>query len=181
MTIYFTASIVGKKWYLAHYQQIISLLQARGHTVISDHIMDTSKSRMNLESRDEVASFQEQLDTWISTCDFVIAEVSHPSISVGYEISLALQRRKPVLILYSEGQPPKFFAFSRDENVICEHYTTESLSDTLDTFIDYVSGIHEMRFTFFITPTIAAHMEKISKERNIPKSAYLRSLIEKDM
>ncbi len=114
-------------------------------------------------------------------CDCVIAETSHPSVGVGYEISLALQRRKPVLILYTDGDPPSLFVHSRDENMACEQYTADTLEDIVGSFIEYVSGIHDMRFTFFITPAIAVHMEKVAKERNIPKSAYLRSLIEQDM
>jgi hypothetical protein len=35
--------------------------------------------------------------------DSVIAEISHPSLGVGYEICYALMKSKPVLALYSEG------------------------------------------------------------------------------
>lgn len=181
MTVYFTASIAGKQSYEKHYQAIINILAKKGHTVISEHIMDTAQSHIHLESREELDAFHNQLEQWIGTCDFVLAETSYPSISVGYEISLARERRKPVLILYRERHPPSLFVHSRDENIVCEQYTMGSLEDSIQSFINYVSGVHDMRFTFFITPAIAAHMEKVSKARNIPKSAYLRSLIEQDI
>jgi len=37
----------------------------------------------------------------LSSADALVAEVSHPSIGVGYEISEALKQKKPVLCLYT--------------------------------------------------------------------------------
>lgn len=111
----------------------------------------------------------------------MIAETSFPSISVGYEISLALSRGKPVLILYSSGNAPTLLAHHRDEKLICEKYTDDTLEDIIKDFLNYVQGANDMRFTFFITSEIASYLEKISRDKKIPKSVYLRRLIEKEM
>ena len=111
----------------------------------------------------------------------MIAETSFPSISVGYEISLALQYRKPVLILYSTGDPPSLFAYHDDEKLVAEKYTLANVRETIDNFVNYVHGATDTRFTFFITPQIARYLERISKRKKLPKSVYLRRLIEEDM
>ena len=181
MRVYFTASIVGKKKHLANYLKIIELIRAKKFSIISDHIIKTTETQIHLETKEQRLKFSSQLEKWISSCDFLIAETSFPSISVGYEISIALKLGKPVLILFSEGEAPSLLAHHKDEKLVCETYNPETLSDIIDDFISYIQGTEESRFTFFITPEIALHLEDISKKEKMPKSVYLRKLIEKDI
>lgn len=181
MNVYFTASIVGKKEYLSNYLTIVEMLSKRGFTVQADHILNMTESAINLETRENRLRFHRRLENWIQKADFIVVESSFPSISVGYEISLALQYRKPVLILYSVGDPPSLFAYHSDERIVCEKYTKTSLTQIIDDFINYVHGSADTRFTFFITPQIAAYLEKVSKKKKMPKSVWLRRLIEEHM
>lgn len=181
MNVYFTASIVGKKKHLSNYLKIIKLLKSKNFSIISDHIINTTESQIHFETKEERLNFTRQLEKWISSCDFMIAESSFPSISVGYEISLALKLGKPALILFSEGHAPSLFAHHKDEKLVCEKYTSKTLQDIIDDFLNYIQGTEETRFTFFITPKIALHLEEISKKEKMPKSVYLRKLIERDM
>lgn len=181
MTVYFTASIVGKDNYLQNYLRIIDILKSQNHKVIAEHIINTTEKQIRLKSRDERLKFHEQLEDWINSCNFMIAETSFPSISVGYEISLALQRGKPVLILYSEGDPPSLFAYHEEEKLVCERYTMENLHGIMNDFINYTEGKNDTRFSFFITSKIAAYLDEVSRKEKLPKSVYLRKLIEKDM
>lgn len=181
MNIYFTASIVGKKYHLANYQRIVDYLTSHGHTVQSDHVLKTTEADIHMETKTERIAFHEQLEGWINACDCIIVETTFPSISVGYEISMALHRSKPVLILYSEGDPPSLLSTQHEEKIISEKYTTETLKGIIDDFMTYVQGNADMRFTFFITSTIASYLDRVSKNMKIPKSVYIRNLILKDM
>lgn len=181
MQVYFTASVVGKKYHLENYLKIIGILKEKQFEVISDHIINSTESQIRLETPEDRYAFQKQLDNWINSCDFVVAETTFPSISVGYEISLALSRGKPVLILYSQGSPPSLLAHYQDEKLVCEKYTSATLENTIKDFVAYVEGASDTRFTFFITTAIASYLEKVSRKEKIPKSVYLRKLIEKDM
>jgi hypothetical protein len=178
MNVYFTASVVGKKNYLKNYLKIIDCLRAKNFFVQSDHIIDTSEPEIQLKTREERLKFLRRLETWIQRADFMVVEGSFPSISVGYEISLALQYRKPVLILYSVGAPPSLFAYHSDEKIICEKYTLDTVEEAIKEFITFVKSAADTRFTFFVTPQIAAYLEKVSRKEKMPKSVYLRKLIE---
>jgi hypothetical protein len=178
MNVYFTASIVGKKDYLQNYQKIIDVLTLKGFTVQSEHIINTTEPEIHMKTREERLKFHRKLETWIQKADFIVVESSFPSISVGYEISLALQYRKPVLILYSVGDPPSLFAYHSDEKIVCEKYTLDTVGEIINEFITFVRSAADTRFTFFVTPQIAAYLEKISKKEKMPKSVYLRRLIE---
>jgi hypothetical protein len=178
MKVYFTASITGKTQYLKNYLAIVRHLESKGHTVQAHHILDRTESEMRIQTKEDRLKFHKQLIAWIQQADCMIVEASFPSISVGYEISLALQNRKPVLILYSEGDAPNLFASYNDEKLICEKYSLETVNGIIDDFTSFASGAADTRFTFFITPKIAAFLDKISVDKKIPKSVYLRKLIE---
>ena len=179
INVYFTASIVGKKNFLSNYRVIIEALRAKGFTVQAEHILNISEAEIHMESREQRLKFQHQLERWIQKCDFMVVETSFPSISVGYEISLGVQYGKPILILYSVGNPPSLLAHHTEEKLVCEKYTIDTVQGIINDFVNYVRGASDTRFTFFITPKIAAYLEKVSRKEKMPKSVYLRQLIEK--
>lgn len=181
MRAYFTASIVGKKYHQAHYEQIVELLRSKGVEMISDHILNVTEKDIQLQTKDQRLKFHHDLEAQINSSDFLIAETSFPSISVGYEISMALDRGKPVLILYSEGDPPSIFAYHENQKIVCEKYTSSTLPAILTDFLRYVSGEGDSRYTFYLSSAQAAYLDKQGKKHRVPKSVYLRLLIDQDM
>lgn len=182
MLIYFTASIVGKKHYQSNYLEIVDHLQKKGHRVISDHILKSSVQQIHMENKEDRLKFHDRLEKWINTCDCMVAETSFPSISVGYEISLALSRGKPALILYQrDSSPPSLLVHHRDEKLICEKYSSDTLTDIIDDFLSYAHDTEDSRFIFYITSEIASFLDKASRKEKVPKSVYLRRLIEGKM
>lgn len=101
MNIYFGGSIAGGRQYLATYQRIVAYLKSRGHRVLTEHVVKPDV----LEWEKDFTA--EQIYTrdiqWLKECDCMIAEVSNPSLGVGYEICYALRINKPVLCLYRKG------------------------------------------------------------------------------
>jgi hypothetical protein len=181
MTAYFTASVAAKQKYLEQYLKIIQDLQAMKVRVIYEHIIESSEETIRLHTKEERYSFHDKVEKWIQSCDFMVVETSHPSISVGYEIAHALRIGKPILLLYSEGDPPSLLGQHKNERLVCERYTLEKVSQTIKNFIRYIEGKHDLRFTFFISPEIATYLDRISVQRKIPKSVYIRQLIEQEM
>lgn len=181
LKLYFTGSVAARDQFAKNYQKIISSVKEKGHSIIADHIMGISEKEIGMKTREDRLKFHTKIERWIHSCDALIAETSFPSISVGYEISLALRVGKPVLVLYSEGEPPSLLAHHRDEKILCEKYTSSTLPEILEDFIGYVGGKTDLRFTFFITPKIAGFLDQVSRSEHLPKSVYLRKLIEHDM
>jgi len=181
MLAYFTASIVGKKYHLKNYQRISQILQDRNVEVIDEHIMRVSEHDIQIQTKEKRLEFHKQLEDAISSADFLVAETSFPSISVGYEISMALDRNKPVLILYSEGDPPSLFAYHESEKIVSEKYTAATLPTIISDFLQFVRGEADTRFTFFISSKQASYLAKQAKLKRVPKSVYLRNLIDEDI
>lgn len=101
LDIYFAGSISGGRAYLDSYKKIVSHLKKLGNTILSEHVVFDDV--MNYEKKFSDREIFERDIKWIKDCELMIAEVSNPSLGVGYEISLALSIKKPVLCLYKRG------------------------------------------------------------------------------
>ena len=102
MKIYFAASIRGGRDDIPTYVELIKLLKNYG-TVLTEHIGDqkldklgeTSLSDENIHDRDM---------RWLLRSDIIIAEVTNPSLGVGYEIGRAIENNKKVVCLYKKNK-----------------------------------------------------------------------------
>ena len=106
--IYFCGSIRGGRELAGLYAEIITLLKSYG-TVLTEHVGD----REGISNEDELLSDRQIHDRdlqWIRESDLVVAEVTQPSLGVGYEIGRAIEMGKPVLCLYQGADPGKLSA-----------------------------------------------------------------------
>jgi 2'-deoxynucleoside 5'-phosphate N-hydrolase len=101
LKIYFCGSIAGGRRLAATYREIVQHLEALGHRVLTRHV-----------AFDDALDWEEQLGprevfardmAWLAESNALVAEVTVPSLGVGYEIAEGLSLRRPVLCLYSEG------------------------------------------------------------------------------
>lgn len=101
MKVYFACSITGGRQDEAVYSQLVQALLAAGHEVPTAAI--AGAGYRSLEGHHDAVEVYTRDVAWIEESDALIAEVTTPSHGVGYEISYALERGKPVLCLYREG------------------------------------------------------------------------------
>jgi nucleoside 2-deoxyribosyltransferase len=100
MKIYFAGSIRGGRDDQGLYLSIIKELQKYG-TVLTEHIGNEELSSFGeTESTDEVI-FERDMN-WLRGSDVVVAEVTTPSLGVGYELGQIETMNKETLCLYRE-------------------------------------------------------------------------------
>jgi len=180
MKAYFVGSIKGRENYLNNYKRIIDHLVKNKIIVIEDTLRPSSDEVYSLSDKDKIAYYKQVLK-WINDADVTIAEVSHPSIGVGYEISQAVEKEKPVIILYSNNEAPHFLEGIQSDKVILVQYTSDDLEDSLTAALEMASSKIDTRFNFFISPKIGNYLDWVSKKKKLPRAVYLRKLIEEDM
>lgn len=98
MKIYFAGSISGGRKYLETYRKIVQYIQKHDHIVLTEHIIHPEVFDLEKESTDE--EIYDRDIKWLNESACIVAEVSNPSLGVGYEIGYALDLEKPVLCLY---------------------------------------------------------------------------------
>jgi hypothetical protein len=181
MNIYFTAAVSQKNLYGTSYEKIVSLLKEQGHNVISDHIISANKKIIDSATEEDRQEYYKKVLKWISDSDVIVAEISFPStLNVGHEISLALEKGKTVIGLYNIGKASLFFKGIKSDKFIYQEYDEESLKDVLLEALDFAQETSDTRFNFLISPSLLEYLDWIAKNRRIPRSVYLRRLIEAD-
>ena len=95
MNIYFAASIRGGRDDEAVYRQLINELQQYG-TVLTEHIAHPDDVEQGMTDGE---IYERDMD-WLREADVVVAEVSTPSLGVGYELASAESLGKRVLCLF---------------------------------------------------------------------------------
>lgn len=185
MKIYFTASVAGSNKYAENYKLINDILVNLGHTVKSDHILGKSLDRIRSENDDERRLFYKKVVSWIKDSSLVVSDVSFPSsINVGHEVTLAMDFEKPVLALYSKGNSPIFLEGRSDSKFILLEYDPEdtvALQRSITKSVKKLMRSTDNRFNFFISPEIVRYLDWVAKYKRIPRSVYLREIIEKDI
>jgi nucleoside 2-deoxyribosyltransferase len=99
--IFFAGSIRGGRQLIPTYQYIIRFLKSRNFTVISEHV--AAEGLEKVEAKMTEQEIYEKDVNWVEESDCVVAEITVPSVGVGYEICHAARHKKPVLCLYETG------------------------------------------------------------------------------
>jgi len=98
MKIYFAGSIRGGRGDARVYESMIAHLSTFGE-VFTEHVGDVSLSDNGDDGPNDRYIHDRDM-AWLAKCDIVVAEVSTPSLGVGYELGYAVAMKKPVLCLH---------------------------------------------------------------------------------
>jgi nucleoside 2-deoxyribosyltransferase len=101
MNIYFAGSIRGGREDVKIYQAIVEYLNTKG-TVLTEHITFDNIHDLGEDDKTEEFIYQRDID-WLNQSDIVIAEVTQPSLGVGYELAYAESKNIPVICLFREN------------------------------------------------------------------------------
>ena len=105
MKIYFAGSIRAGRDDAAIYKALIARLQAFGD-ILTEHVGNPALSAKGDDGLTDRSIHDRDMD-WLKVCDVVIAEITTPSLGVGYELGWAQALKKPVLCLHRSipGRP----------------------------------------------------------------------------
>lgn len=140
MDIFFSGSIRGGRDDAALYREIIDALEGHGD-VLTEHVgaedVEAKEAAVGLSDDDIYA----QDVAWLRQADAVVAEVTTPSLGVGYELGRAVAWGKPVCCLYRPGGEHDLSAMVRgNDDVAVEEYTDPAeLEPVLAKFFDRVA------------------------------------------
>jgi 2'-deoxynucleoside 5'-phosphate N-hydrolase len=133
MKIYFAGAIRGGREDVALYLEIVKLLRAYGE-VLTEHVAAPDLSVLG-ESHDDRWIHNRDL-AWLSDADCLVAEVTTPSLGVGFEIAKATEWGKRVLCLFrpSAGRALSALIAGSDRVTVREYQSAADLKAILDQF-----------------------------------------------
>ncbi|MBC7766984.1 nucleoside 2-deoxyribosyltransferase [Arenimonas sp.] len=134
MKIYFAGSIRGGRDDKQIYMDIISHLQKHGE-VLTEHIGSASLTSMGEGGVTDSYIYERDME-WLNQADVVVAEVTQPSLGVGYELGWA-DGKKPIICLYREQEGKKLSAMlTGNKNLTVYNYVDlEGAKKILDEYL----------------------------------------------
>ena len=139
MKIYFAGSIRGGREDKQKYFELIEFLSAHAE-VLTEHVgLESLGDSGETELHDD-AIYQRDLE-WLSSADAVVAEVTTPSLGVGYEIGIAEKLGKPILCLFDESRSGFRLSamLSGNENLQVNRYQT--IGEAKRQITEFVSSL----------------------------------------
>ena len=136
MRIYFAASIRGGVWNRENYFVLVTYLKKFG-SVLTEHIPYTNEMDVSEISDKEI--FERDV-AWIRSADLMVAEVSNPSLGLGYEICKAEGFGVPVLCLYQKGSERRLSAMI-EGNAHCKVKNYSNAEEALDFIKDFIKEL----------------------------------------
>ncbi|KAJ8014274.1 hypothetical protein DPEC_G00038560 [Dallia pectoralis] len=113
MRIYFCGSIRGGRQDVIIYQKIVQTLKKYGE-VLTEHVSDSNLSDTGEDAVQDGEKFIHDRDVeWLMMSDVIIAEVTQPSLGVGYELGRARNMNKKILCLFRPSSGKSLSAMVR--------------------------------------------------------------------
>jgi nucleoside 2-deoxyribosyltransferase len=137
MKIYFAGSIRGGREDKELYFQLIQRLSKYGQ-VLTGHVGDKEITEFGESDQSDEYIYNRDM-SWLQEAEVVIAEVSTPSLGVGYEIGKAEEMGKKILCLYRNQNGKRLSAIiSGNKNVRVVEY--ESLEQAFGYIEDFLKN-----------------------------------------
>ena len=135
MKIYFAGSIRAGRDDQELYHRIIQGLQHHGE-VLTVHVGDPCLTQWGDDGPSDQNIYARDM-AWLADADLIVAEVSTPSLGVGYELGRAESLGKPTLCLYREQDGRRLSAMvSGNPNMVVVRYqTVEEAQTYIRTFL----------------------------------------------
>ena len=133
MKIYFAGAIRGGREDSALYLELVELLRPYG-TVLTEHIADEQLTSLG-ESMDDRAIHDRDL-AWLKEADCLVAEVTTPSLGVGFEIGKATEWGLRVLCLFrpAAGRALSALIAGSDRVTVREYENASQVRKIFDEF-----------------------------------------------
>lgn len=134
--VYFACSIRGGRGDQPIYREIVKAAKHRGAHVVSELFGDSELMSSSHEAQTTKKIYQKDM-AMIQSADVVIAEVTTPSLGVGYEIALAEHLGKPILCLFrpSSGRSLSAMIDGSPKTTVVHYETTEEAEHAINEFL----------------------------------------------
>jgi hypothetical protein len=183
MRIYFIASSRLVKVDPKLYEKIYINL-ARDNKMVSEKVLKWVRQGIKdiekAPKTKKVENYKDSVNS-IKKADIVIMEVTGHSMSMGYLLSKALEISKPVVAIHQKSYVPNFISGITDPKLMVLGYDKDNIFEVLEGALKKAKSLIDVRFNFFVSPKILNYLDWVAQKRMVPRSVFLRDLIEKEI
>lgn len=180
----------GSQWNITDqiedFRKIVGIVHDQGHSLTRDWVESTysiAKKGKDFSQQDWPTIYKENMEA-IARADVVIIEATVPSFAVGYQSAMALQQKKPTLLLvHGKENLDSNFVSGLDDNLLTSRvYDKDSLEKVLLEFLSRNQiNSKDLRFNFFIDRQIYNYLRWASFKTGKTKAEILRELVQREI
>lgn len=181
MKVFFTTTPRLKVHYYKNVEAIFNSISKLGHTHTSDYIVKVSVDNFYKFNKDNSPKYYDIIIEALKKADVVVFETSMPSFGVGHLLQLAFDHNKAVIALHMPDKSTFMLSGIKSEKLISEEYSLTTIDRVLKTAFERIQDQIDERFTLLLPPRILTYLDEVSAKNKIPRSVFIRNLIEREM
>lgn len=167
-------------------RKISDIIRGEGHNVIDDWVDHAYKLRVSKTDENGIADWASIYKTSlenIAKADVIIAETSYNTFGVGYQIAIAAQQKKPILLLrHEETKSDVFSTGIVDSWIKSSVYSDDNIQSLVEEFLkENDISTKDMRFNFFIDRQIYNYLRWSAFKTGKTKAEVLRDMIAREI
>ena len=164
-------------------RKMVQIITNEGHSFARNWIEDAySANRKTGETANDWSLIYGESLGAIAQSDVIIAEASYENFAVGYQVAVAVQQKKPVLLLKNLTSSKTFASGIEDGWVKHVEYDDSTIEKTLKSFLQENDiGTKDMRFNFFIDRPIYNYLRWSALKTGKTKAEILRELVQREI
>lgn len=187
MKVYFGATTSKFPIYKDYYISIRNILVNHGHTITRDWIQNYKKDLIynpqKIEKEHKPGKIYKQVIKALYQADALVIEDTVSSFSNGHLMTLALQRKIPILVLWLKNHKKTYLKQNfihgiESEYLQIETYTKRSLEEILNRFFNkYEDYRKKHRFNLVMSEVENKYIKWLSHKKNKSKTEIIRETI----
>lgn len=185
MKIHFACSTAKFVKYQNNYFTICKEIKELGHTITRDWIEEGVEFFKQKRTDIDRADIYKKTIESILASDMLVVEGTVSSFSVGHQITVAINKNKPVLFLTYEKKDEKtyfgnnFIDGIKTPLITNRSYNFNNLKEVLEDFFNKNKKGATIKFNIVLTKDIDNYLDWASFSYKKNKSEYIREIIEK--
>ncbi len=187
MKVYFTASTAQFNKYKDNYFAIRDFLIEENHTLTRDWLKHTGeKIKAGKSIEYDIRAIYQKCMIAINKADLVIIEDTVSNFSTGHQITVALQRQKPTLVLW-QGDKHRHFKTMFIHGIESDYleianYTNTDYKQIIRKFINKYQHIHEKtRFNLVINQMERNYLDWIQLNKGQSRTRVIRNALKNEI
>ena len=185
MLVHFIAPVEGLKENIDNLRLVVKTLRDQGHELARDWLDEAYEG--------EVAPKVDSAPVWqsviqhnfeaIAKAEVLIADISYDSTAIGFQIAMAVQQKKPTLLILREGRKVSRFTWNIPSSFLSRvEYNKDTIADVIKPFLEENDiGTKDMRFNFFIDRQIYNYLRWAALKTGKTKAEVLRELVNREI
>ena len=184
MKVHFITSKLSLEKDIDSIRSIVDIIKSSKHTLARDWISDAYDTHVKTgKTADDWSLIYNESLGAIAGADVIVADATYENFAVGYQVAVAVQQKKPVLLLrHSIADKNAFVTGVEDGWVRHEEYDGDSIGSIMEKFLsDNDITTKDMRFNFFIDRSIYNYLRWAALKTGKTKAEVLRELVKNEI